>query len=176
MMNRDTARTIADALTWARIASVVPITILAFYDLKWWVFGLYIAAALTDLLDGMFARRGAPPKSNFDLDGVADRILSFATVLWFWLLIPGFLQKYWLPYVPIIVVLEVYLNFVRIRYERFDVPHLPFGRIAMALFFTLLPVLIVFGDLPWFVHTVLIIVVASELQLTWVFWTKSRAL
>jgi phosphatidylglycerophosphate synthase len=173
-MNRDTARTIADALTWARIASVIPITILALYDLKWWVLGLYIVAALTDLLDGMFARRGAPPKSNFDLDGVADRILSFATVLWLWLLLPGFLQKYWLPYLPLIVALEIYLNVIRIGYERFDIPHLQFGRIAMALFFTLLPVVLVFGDLPWFVHTVLIIVVASELQLTWAFWRKSR--
>ena len=174
-MNRNTARTIADALTWTRICSVIPITILAFYDLKWWVFGLYIATALTDLLDGMFARRGAPPKSDFDLDGVADRILSFATILWFWLLIPGFLQKYWLPYLPVIVALEVYLNIIRIRYQRFDVPHLPFGRFAMASFFTLLPVLIVWGDLTWFVHTVLIIVVASELQLTWAFWKKSTA-
>ncbi len=174
-MNRNTARTIADALTWTRICSVIPITILAFYDLKWWVFGLYIAAALTDLLDGMFARRGAPPKSDLDLDGVADRILSFATILWFWLLIPGFLQKYWLPYLPVIAALEVYLNIIRIRYQRFDVPHLPFGRFAMASFFTLLPVLIVWGDLPWFVHTVLIIVVASELQLTWAFWKKSTA-
>lgn len=173
-MNLDTARTIADALTWARIASVIPITILAFYDLKWWVLGLYVAAALTDLLDGMFARRGAPPKSNFDLDGVADRILSFATILWLWLLVPGFLQKYWLPYLPVIVALEIYLNVIRIGYERFDIPHLPFGRIAMALFFTLLPVVLLFGDLPSFVHTVLIIVVVSELQLTWVFWRKSR--
>lgn len=83
------------------------------------------------------------------------------------------MQKYWLPYLPVIVALEVYLNFIRIRYQRFDVPHLPFGRFAMASFFTLLPVLIVWGDLPWFVHSVLIVVVASELQLTWVFWKKS---
>ena len=174
-MNKNTARTIADALTWTRIASVVPITILALYGLKWWVFALYIAAALTDLLDGMFARRGAPAKSDFDLDGVADRILSFATILWLWLLIPGFLQKYWLPYVPIFVVLEAYVNFVRIKHQRFGIPHLKFGRVAMALFFTLLPVLMVWGDVTWFVHAVLIIVLASELQLTWNYWWKSRS-
>lgn len=85
-MNLDTARTIADALTWTRIVSVAPITLLAFYDLKWWVFGLYIAAALTDLLDGMFARRAAPPKSDIDLDETADRILGLATLVWFWML------------------------------------------------------------------------------------------
>lgn len=174
-MNKNTARTIADALTWTRIFSVVPITVLALYDLKWWVLGVYIAAALTDLLDGMFARRGAPPKTDFDLDGVADRILTISTILWFWLLIPGFLQKYWLPYLPIIVLLETYVNYVRLRYQRFGVPHLLFGRVAIALFFSLLPVLIIWGDLPWFVHSVLIIVIASELHLTWVFLKKSKA-
>ena len=173
-MNKKTARTIADALTWARMVSVVPITALALYDLKWWVFGLYIAAALTDLLDGMFARRAAPPKTDFDLDGVADRVLTCATILWIWLLIPGLLQKYWLPYVPIIVLLEAYVNYVRLRYQRFGVPHLLFGRTAMALFFALLPVLIIWGDVPWFVHGVLIVVIASELQLTWIFLKKSR--
>ena len=173
-MNKDTARTIADALTWARIFSVVPITVLAVYELKWWVFGLYIAAALTDLLDGMFARRAAPPKNDVDFDGIADVILSFSTVLWLWLLMPGFVQKYWLPYLPIFVALEIYLSFIRVRYRRLGVPHLSFGRYTMALFFFLLPVLIVWGDLPWFVHSVLILGIASKLQLAWVFWKRSE--
>lgn len=174
-MNKQTNRKIADALTWTRIASVVPITVLAVYDQKFWILGLYIASALTDLLDGMFARRGAPPKTDFDLDGVADRVLSFATLLWFWLLFPGFVQKYWLPYLPIIVVLETYMMFIRIRHKRFGIPHLPFGRFAMALFFFLLPVLIIWGDVSWFVHGTLIIVVASELQLSWLFLRHSRS-
>lgn len=174
-MNENTARTIADALTWGRIFSVLPITALAVYDLKWWVFALYIGAALTDLLDGMFARRGAPPKTDFDLDGVADRVFGFATLLWFWLLVPGFVQKYWLPYVPIIVALETYMMVVRIKHRRHGIPHLPFGRFATALFFVLLPVTIIWGDLPWFVHGVLMIVVASELQLSYLFLRKSTA-
>lgn len=172
-MKPDTARTVADALTWSRIFSVVPITILAALDLKWWVFGLYIAAAVTDWFDGWFARQAAPPKFDVDLDGIADLILSFSSVLWFWLLIPGFVSKYWLPYLPIVVALEIYMTNVRIRHKRFGVPHLQFGRFAMALFFFLLPVLIVWGDVTWFVHGVLIIAVASKVQLAWAFWTRS---
>jgi phosphatidylglycerophosphate synthase len=171
-MNENTARTIADSLTWARIFSVLPITILAWYDLKWWVFGLYIAAALTDLFDGIFARRAVPPASDVDLDGIADLILSIATLLWLWLLIPGFVQSYWLPYLPILVLLEIYMTMVRVRYPRFDVPHLLFGRFTMALFFSLLPALIIWGDVPWFVHGVLLVGVASKLQLTWAFWNR----
>jgi len=174
-MDKNLARTIADSLTWARIFSIVPLTLLAWYDLKWWVFGLYIAAALTDLFDGIFARRAAPAGTDVDLDGIADLIFSFATLLWFWLLIPGFVLTYWLPYVPIFVLLEIYIMYVRLQHQRYGIPHLRFGRFAMALFFFLLPVVIVRGDVPWFVHGVLIIGVASKLQLSWAFWNGRRA-
>ena len=140
------------------------------------MFGLYVAAALTDLLDGMFARRGAPPRNDVDLDGIADLVFSFSTILWFWLLIPGFVSKYWLPYLPIAVLLELYMTVVRVRHQRFGVPHLRFGRFAMALFFFLLPVSIIWGDVPWFVHGVLIIAIASKVQLARAFLKKSATL
>lgn len=166
-MNKRTARKIADALTWARIASVAPITILAWYQLKWWVLAFYIAAALTDFFDGVFARRGAPPATATDFDGLADLLMTIMTVLWLWMLVPGFLPKYWLPYIPLVVVLEIYMTSARIRYPRLVVPHLEFGRKSMALFFLLLPVLIIWDDVPWFVHLVLIIGTASKIQLAW---------
>lgn len=173
-MRKQTARYLADALTWARIVSILPITVLAWAGLRWWVFGLYIAASLTDLFDGMLARRGSPPKTNVDLDGIADLVFSFATLLWLWLLAPGIVARYWLPYVPVLVLLEVHLSIVRFRHKRFGIPHLQFGRFAMALFFFLLPVIIVCGDVPWFVHAVLIIGVLSKLQLVRAVWRKRR--
>jgi hypothetical protein len=124
-----------------------------------------VADALTDLADGWFARRAAPPAKDVDLDGIADLVLSFMTLLWLWLLIPGFVSSYWLPYLPVFVVLEIYMATIRVRHPGFRVPHLRFGRFAMALFFALLPALIVFGDTPWFVHGVLIVGVASKIQL-----------
>jgi phosphatidylglycerophosphate synthase len=167
-MNKNTARKIADGLTWSRIASVVPITILAWYELRWWVLVLYVAAALTDLFDGIFARRAAPPSTDTDFDGLADLLLSVMTLLWLWLLIPGFFQKYGLLYFPLLVLLEIYVTSVRIRDPQFTIPHLEFGRWSMALFFSLLPVLIVWGDVSWFVHFVLIVGTAGLLQLSWV--------
>jgi cardiolipin synthase len=174
-MDKNLARKLADSLTWARIISVVPITLAAWYGLKWWVFGLYIAAALTDWFDGMLARRAVPAGTDFDLDGIADLVLSFATLFWFWLLVPEFVLKYWLPYVPVIVLLEVYMTYVRLRHNRFGIPHLQFGRFAMALFFFLLPVVILWGDVAWFVHGVLLIGVASKVQLSWAFWNRRAA-
>lgn len=174
-MKKSTARTIADALTWSRIFSVAPITALAVFGLKWWVLGIYIATAITDWFDGWFARQATPPRNASDLDGIADLIFSFSTVLWFWLLVPGFLSKYWLPYLPVFIALELYMTHVRVRHKRYGVPHLQFGRFAMALFFSLLPVVLVWGDITWFVHGVLIVAVASKLQLAWAFWRRSKA-
>jgi len=164
-VNPGTARTIADVLTWARIVSVVPITILAWYGHERWVLAVYVAGALTDGFDGFFARRADPPKTDADFDGVADIVFRIMTVLWLWLLIPGFISKYWLPYLPILALLEAWMIGVRSRNPGMAVPHLPFGRFAMALFFFLLPVMIVWGDVTWFVHAVLITGTASNAQL-----------
>ncbi len=174
-MTPQAARITADALTWARIVSILPISVAAYAGLKWWVLGLYVAAALTDLLDGWFARRAAPPKNDTDLDGIADLLLSIATLFWLWLLIPGFVTRYWLPYLPIFLVLEAYMSWVRVWHQRYGVPHLQFGRFAMALFFTLLPVLVIWGDQPVFVHAVLLIGVAAKIQLSWAFWNRPPA-
>ncbi len=169
-MNKDTARIIADALTWSRIVSVVPITLLAWYELRWWVFALYIAAALTDILDGIFARRATPSTTETDFDGLADLLLSVMTLVWLWMLFPWFYPKYWLPYIPLLALLEIYMSWVRIRNPRLVVPHFEFGRNVMALFFILLPVLIIWGDVTWFVHGVLILGLASKIQLARAFF------
>ena len=102
-------------MPWSRVWSALPITVLAWYELKWWVFGLYIAAALTDLLDGMFARRATPPRTAIDLDGNADVVFSIMTLVWLWMLVPGFLEKYWLPYLPILAIIQVYLSTAPLR-------------------------------------------------------------
>ena len=166
-MNKQTARTIADSLTWARVWSAIPITLAAWLGLKWWVVGLHAAAALTDLLDGMFARRATPPATNSDFDGKADMLFSAMTLVWLWMLIPGFVAEYWFPYLPVLLLIEVYLIAMRIIHSGIVIPHFEFGRWAMALFCFLLPVLLIFGDVSWFIHAVLIIGTASKLQLAW---------
>lgn len=166
-MDKNTARTIADQLTWARIWLALPITACAWLDLRWWVFGLYIVAALTDLLDGMFARRAAPPKTDADLDGNADVVFSIMTLIWLWMLVPGFLENYWLPYLPILVTIQIYLSTAPLHHPGIKVPHLQFGRIMMAVFCFMLPILLVWGDQPWLVHSIFILGTVSKLQVAW---------
>jgi hypothetical protein len=173
-MDKATARTLADGLTWARIWSVLPLTALAWFELRWWFLGLYMAAALTDWFDGFFGRRAAPPKSDADLDGNADILFSIMTLVWIWMLVPGFYQKYWFPYLPMLAMIQLYLWFAVIRLPALRSPHFQFGRFGMTVFCFLLPVLIVFGDQPWFVHAVFIIGTVGKLQLAWHFARLSK--
>ena len=173
-MDKTTARQIADALTWSRIWSVAPITLFAWYDLRGWVVGLYIVAALTDLADGYFGRRAGPPEKDTDFDGKADLLFSIMTLVWLWMLVPGFVEAYWLPYLPVLLAMEAYMVGVRVRSPETPIPHFHFGRFAMALFCFLLPVLLVFGHSPWFVHAVLVIGTASKMQLTWHLWNREK--
>ena len=174
-MDKQTARTVADGLTWSRILSAIPITIAASYGLTWWVFGLYIAAALTDLLDGVFGRRATPPEKDNDFDGKADVVFSIMTLVWIWMLIPGFFEKYWLPYLPMLLVIEIYLITIRVREPETPVPHFQFGRFAMALFCFLLPVLLIVQDSAWFVHGVFIIGTLSKIQMVRHFATRNKS-
>ena len=174
-MDKKTARIVADGLTWSRIFSAIPITIAAWYGLTWWVFGLYIAAALTDLLDGFFGRRATPPEKDDDFDGKADVVFSIMTLVWIWMLIPGFFEKYWLPYLPLLLVIEIYLTTIRVQEPETPVPHFPFGRFAMALFCFLLPVLLIVPDSAWFVHGVLVIGTLSKIQMVWHFTTRDKS-
>jgi hypothetical protein len=174
-MDKQTARTVADGLTWSRILSAIPITIAASYGLTWWVFGLYIAAALTDLLDGVFGRRATPPQKDNDFDGKADVVFSIMTLVWIWMLIPGFFEKYWLPYLPMLLVIEIYLITIRVREPETPVPHFQFGRFAMALFCFLLPVLLIVQDSAWFVHGVFIIGTLSKIQMVRHFATRNKS-
>ncbi len=166
-MNKITARRVADSLTWARVVSSVPITILALLGLRWWVVAVYVAAALTDVFDGVYAQRATTAGYGADFDGRADVFFAVMTLIWILILIPNFYQVYWFPYLPAFVALQGYLIIARLREPVLVLPHLSFGRFAVGLFSTLLPVLIVFGDVPWFVTLVLLSSIAAKAQLAW---------
>jgi phosphatidylglycerophosphate synthase len=175
-VNTSSARNIADGLTWVRVFSAIPITLLAVADLRWWVFGVYIAAALTDLLDGLFARRARPARYGGAFDAYADVFFVMMTVIWLVMLFPGFLQRYGLTLVLPLVITQLALFVLRFVYSGLRVPHLPLGRVAMFIFCSLLPTLVVFGDTPWLVVVAFSIAIIAKLQLAWHVHTReSRA-
>jgi hypothetical protein len=36
------------------------------------------------------------------------------TLMWIWMLFPDFLAKYWFPYLPVLLIIEIYLDSARV--------------------------------------------------------------
>jgi len=83
--NRRVMWNLPNALTFFRIALVpllVVVLLTRFEGSEFWGLGIFLLAALTDLFDGILARRlGAVTKAGIFLDPVADKLLMSAAFI-----------------------------------------------------------------------------------------------
>ena len=87
--------TLPNLLTLARIVAIVPLV--AFIEAGWWVaaFALFVAAAVTDWLDGFLARRWNQQSDlGRMLDPIADKLIVAAVLV---ALMTGSLEIYYSP-------------------------------------------------------------------------------
>ena len=102
---------------------------------------------------------------DIDLDGRADDLFAVMTLAWIWMLFPEFWPKYWLPWIPVLFTVQIYLWAEAIRRPALVIPHFQFGRAGMVYFCFLFPVLIAFGDNELYVHSVFLWGTTGKLQL-----------
>lgn len=155
---------LADALTWARLLSVIPLSVLAVLDLRLAFLITFCLAVTTDLLDGMAARAaGRPTAAGADFDGSVDLVFSAFALWWIWLLVPEIYTGFW-PFMLVALASFSLFFWASARYaKRVMTPHLVSGKAAMGVFALLIPITLIFGVVAWYVH------------LTWVTVTVSRA-
>lgn len=80
-----------DALTMTRLAAIPVLWVLAFLQMREALAIGAFAAGLTDILDGMLARRlGVTSKRGGAMDSTADHLLSTSLVVWLFLFCPDF--------------------------------------------------------------------------------------
>lgn len=83
--NRQAMWNLPNALTFFRIALVpllVVVLLTRFEGSEFWGLGIFLLAALTDLFDGILARKlGAVTKTGIFLDPVADKLLMSAAFI-----------------------------------------------------------------------------------------------
>lgn len=83
-----------DALTMARLAAIPVLWVLAYLQMRQELAIGATAAAFTDILDGILARRlGVTSKRGGAMDSVADHLLSTSLVVWLFLFCPQFFAE-----------------------------------------------------------------------------------
>ena len=81
-MSWTSALTAANQLTLLRMLLVAPFVLTVLYDMYGWALAIFLLAAVTDMLDGLIARRtGQQTTLGAWLDPVADKLLIFSMVV-----------------------------------------------------------------------------------------------
>ena len=118
---RSAVLTTANQLTILRIVFVPVFIILLVYHELGWAFGTFVAAAITDVLDGLIARRfGQKTSIGAVLDPIADKLMmtssililslpqmEFQTMIPRWLMIVIIFRDVFILLVSLVVVLMV---------------------------------------------------------------------
>lgn len=84
---------VPDALTLARLAALPVLWVLAVLGMQQALAAGAAAAAFTDVLDGMIARRlRVTSRRGGAMDSLADHLLSTSLVVWLFMFCPGFFR------------------------------------------------------------------------------------
>ena len=166
---------LANIITLARLASILPILLLLANDHAEMAFALYIVAALTDMLDGWLARRSSRA-SDFGarLDGVVDNIFSIALLPFLLLAFPGLLDRHPIALIVLFAGPLLYLFIAKLWTGSLMMFHFLSAKAGALLLFALWPAIWVTG---WegFVPVAAIVVGASRLEQLFFIWRGGTA-
>lgn len=137
---------LANIVTLARLASILPILLLLASSHAVMALVLYCVAALTDMLDGWLARRSARA-SDFGahLDGVVDNIFSMALLPILLLAFPGLFDRHPIALIVLFAGPLLYLFVAKLWTGSLMMFHFLSAKVGALLLFALWPAIWVTG-------------------------------
>jgi len=140
----------ANAVTLSRGLLIAPI-----FGLLWWgqataALGVYVLAALTDLIDGWLARR-FKQSSEFgaQLDAVVDNVFSLAILGFLAMAYPDLIARQWLAAAVLFGAPVLYLGLSWLMTRRLMMFHVWSAKVGAFLLFCLWPAIAVSGWQGW---------------------------
>lgn len=138
---------LANLVTLARIALIVPIAGLLLSGLHGAALGLYVIAATTDFLDGWLARQtGRTSAFGAQLDAVADNIFSLAIFAFLLLAYPGLPARHGVALVFLFGGPVLYLGLSWLLCRRLLMFHFWSAKAGAVLLFCLWPLVALSGS------------------------------
>lgn len=157
----------ANVLTWTRLVSVVPLSVLAFVQATTLFLAVYVVAILTDAFDGTVARLQQTASAHgATFDGVVDLVFAAFGLVWLYALVPGVYIDYWPHLLAVAGAFALFFSASYARFRTIVMPHLWLGKLSMLCFALLVPVAVLWSLHDWMVWVVVIVVIASRLEMT----------
>lgn len=137
----DDSLKVANLVTLSRAALIVPIVVLLCMGLIFPALALYVAAAMTDLVDGWLARRtGRSSVFGAQLDAWVDNIFSIAALTFLVFAYPGLWDRHSVALVILFGAPIMYLALSYALRRRFLMFHFWSAKLGAALLFCLWPI------------------------------------
>ncbi len=166
---------LANLITLSRLVSILPILLLLQTDLSQIALQLFIAAALTDFLDGWLARRSARA-SDFGarLDGVVDNIFSVALLPFLLLAFPGVFDRHPVALIALFAGPLLYLVISKLWTGSLMMFHFHSAKLGALLLFALWPAIWI-TSWEGFIPLAAFVVVASRIEQLVFIWRGGTA-
>ncbi len=143
LMNR---RIIPNSLTSLRIIITVVLWFYAFaHDNMTFAF-LYLAAGITDLLDGWSARKlGVASEFGQWFDSLADNLMSVSLPFWIWFLIPEAFSRYLIAIIVLLIFFILNMSLGFLKFHKMLDFHLYSSKIAAIMTYVFFLWFLLFG-------------------------------
>ncbi len=136
----------ANVLTAARLVLILPITLAVALGSLWWTVGLYCAAALTDLFDGIVARSyGFASQQGARLDGSVDMAFMLMTLAWLYVVFPSELGLVAWAMIALVASALLTAAVSLFLHRRLISVHPRLGRVGAAALFVAFPLALLTG-------------------------------
>jgi phosphatidylglycerophosphate synthase len=148
----------ANVVTLSRGLLILPIFGLLWQGYRTAALGLYVLAALTDLVDGWLARRFKQSSAfGAQLDAVVDNLFSLAILGFLALAYPGLIGRQWMAAAVLFGGPIVYLGVSWLMTRRLMMFHVWSAKIGAFLLFCLWPAIAITGWTGWFWLSALVV-------------------
>jgi len=161
-MNWKEACTVPNCLSIFRLLSIPPLWIFALLRMEHFFTILFIAAGLTDFLDGFMARllHQSSPFGAW-LDSIADNIFAASIPFWLWIFMRAFLQEHFLVVLILFTLFIFTLLICYIKFHDMIHFHLYSNKVAAVATFFFITHALLFSPSALFLYITAILLVIS---------------
>lgn len=155
---------LADWVSYLRILIGIVLFYFAWTEQRVVFVLLFLLAGITDLVDGMLARKMGRTVFGSKLDGWADSFISISSIVWIWILAPTVLLKMW-PALAVFFIFELISRAYQFKkFKTLDSYHLLSIKLLTVLYYFFVVSAVLAGYVAGLWYAIIIVAVINHIE------------